>query len=72
MKPMHDPWGRVTTGVRGISLANDDKVVGLSIIEEGATLLVASEKGIGKRTTFEEYRQQTRGGKGDHHHAHDR
>ncbi|MDA7525415.1 DNA gyrase subunit A, partial [Verrucomicrobia bacterium] len=56
--------GRVTTGVRGISLANDDKVVGLSIIEEGATLLVASEKGIGKRTTFEEYRQQTRGGKG--------
>ena len=56
--------GRVTTGVRGISLGKDDKVVGLSIIEDGATLLVASENGIGKRTTFEEYRQQTRGGKG--------
>ncbi|MDG1893003.1 MAG: DNA gyrase subunit A [Verrucomicrobiota bacterium] len=58
------PMGRVTTGVRGISLVEKDKVVALSIVEEGATLLVASENGIGKRTTFEDYRQQTRGGKG--------
>ena len=56
--------GRATSGVRGINLVNTDLVVALSIVEEGATLLVASENGIGKRTTFEEYRQQSRGGKG--------
>ncbi|XOV73472.1 MAG: DNA gyrase subunit A [Verrucomicrobiota bacterium] len=56
--------GRATTGVRGISLGKDDRVVALAIVEEGATLLVASEKGIGKRTDFEDYRRQTRGGKG--------
>ena len=56
--------GRATSGVRGINLVATDRVVALSIVEEGATLLVASENGIGKRTTFEEYRQQSRGGKG--------
>jgi DNA gyrase subunit A len=56
--------GRATSGVRGIQLGDDDRVVALSIVEAGATLLVASENGIGKRTTFEEYRQQSRGGKG--------
>ncbi len=56
--------GRATSGVRGINLVDTDLVVALSIVEEGATLLVASENGIGKRTTFEEYRQQSRGGKG--------
>ena len=56
--------GRATSGVRGINLVDTDRVVALSIVEEGATLLVASENGIGKRTTFEEYRQQSRGGKG--------
>jgi len=56
--------GRATTGVRGISLMDDDRVVALAVVEEGATLLVASEKGIGKRTDFEDYRRQTRGGKG--------
>ncbi len=56
--------GRATSGVRGINLVETDRVVALSIVEEGATLLVASENGIGKRTTFEEYRQQSRGGKG--------
>ena len=56
--------GRATTGVRGITLMDDDRVVALAVVEEGATLLVASEKGIGKRTDFEDYRRQTRGGKG--------
>jgi DNA gyrase subunit A len=56
--------GRATTGVRGISLMDNDRVVALAVVEEGATLLVASEKGIGKRTDFEDYRRQTRGGKG--------
>ncbi len=56
--------GRATSGVRGINLVDTDRVVALSIVEEGATLLVASENGIGKRTTFEEYRQQSRGGQG--------
>ena len=51
--------GRATSGVRGINLVDTDRVVALSIVEEGATLLVASENGIGKRTTFEEYRQQS-------------
>ncbi len=56
--------GRVAAGVRGINLANDDAVVSLVVVESGATLLVASEFGVGKRTEFEDYRQQSRGGKG--------
>ncbi len=56
--------GRVSTGVRGIRLSDTDAVVSLAVIEEGATLLVASEQGVGKRTAFEDYRQQSRGGKG--------
>jgi DNA gyrase subunit A len=56
--------GRNTTGVRGINLTGDDQVVSLAIVEENHTLLVAGENGLGKRTPFEEYRTQTRGGKG--------
>ena len=56
--------GRNTTGVRGINLSEGDEVVSLAIVDENHTLLVASENGIGKRTPFEEYRTQTRGGKG--------
>jgi DNA gyrase subunit A len=56
--------GRNTTGVRGINLKGDDQVVSLAIVEENHTLLVAGENGLGKRTPFEEYRTQTRGGKG--------
>jgi len=50
--------------VRGISVREGDVVVGLSVVSPEATLLVASENGIGKRTHFEEYRVQGRGGKG--------
>ena len=56
--------GRGTTGVRGISLEATDHVVALAIVAAGTTLLVAGENGIGKRTDFEEYRVQSRGGKG--------
>jgi DNA gyrase subunit A len=56
--------GRPATGVRGISLEKDDRVVALAVVDSGATLLVAGEHGIGKRTSFEEYRVQSRGGKG--------
>ena len=56
--------GRPATGVRGISLDKDDVVVALAVVDPNATLLVAGEHGIGKRTAFDEYRVQTRGGKG--------
>jgi DNA gyrase subunit A len=56
--------GRPATGVRGISLDKDDVVVALAVVDPNATLLVAGEHGIGKRTAFDEYRVQSRGGKG--------
>jgi DNA gyrase subunit A len=56
--------GRPATGVRGISLAKEDMVVALAVVDTTATLLVAGENGIGKRTAFDEYRLQSRGGKG--------
>jgi len=56
--------GRPATGVRGINLEKDDHVVALAVVDSTATLLVAGEHGIGKRTAFDEYRVQTRGGKG--------
>ena len=56
--------GRPATGVRGISLDKEDRVVALAVVDPGSTLLVAGENGIGKRTSFDEYRTQSRGGKG--------
>ncbi len=56
--------GRTAAGVRGIKLGNDDHVVALAIVSDDATLLVAGENGIGKRTVFDDYRVQSRGGKG--------
>jgi DNA gyrase subunit A len=56
--------GRTAGGVRGINLAKSDAVVAAAIIVPDATLLVAGENGIGKRTAFDEYRVQSRGGKG--------
>ncbi|HEY1662732.1 MAG TPA: DNA gyrase subunit A [Verrucomicrobiae bacterium] len=58
------PMGRPAGGVRGIDLYKGDEVVALAIVVSDAKLLVAGENGIGKRTDFEEYRMQTRGGKG--------
>ena len=56
--------GRPAGGVRGITLEKTDAVVALAVVSTEATLLVAGENGIGKRTAFDEYRIQSRGGKG--------
>jgi DNA gyrase subunit A len=60
------PMGRTATGVRGITLENDqDEVVGMiSIDNPDTTVLVVSEKGYGKRTDIDDYRVTNRGGKG--------
>jgi len=58
------PMGRPAGGVRGIMLDDGDAVVAAAIVDASATLLVAGENGIGKRTAFDEYRIQSRGGKG--------
>jgi DNA gyrase subunit A len=57
--------GRDTTGVRGIKLGKEnDAVESIEVVEAGGTLLCVSENGYGKRTSFDEYRVQSRGGKG--------
>ena len=56
--------GRAAGGVRGIALEPGDLVVAAAIVVPDAALLVAGGNGIGKRTGFDEYRVQTRGGKG--------
>ena len=60
------PIGRVSQGVIGIRLEEDDEVIGMeSVIAGGkATLLAITENGFGKRTELDEYRVQIRGGKG--------
>lgn len=58
------PLGRATYGVRGIRLAENDYVVGMSTARLGATLLTVTENGIGKRTDISQYGIQRRGGKG--------
>ncbi|MDR3400863.1 MAG: DNA gyrase subunit A [Chthoniobacter sp.] len=58
------PMGRPAGGVRGIMLEAEDAVVAAAVVDLEATLLVAGENGIGKRTAFDEYRVQSRGGKG--------
>jgi DNA gyrase subunit A len=58
------PMGRATYGVRGINLDKSDAVVALAVVDPKATLLVAGGNAIGKRTPFDEYRKQSRGGKG--------
>ena len=55
---------RATVGVWGIRPDKGDYVVSASIVRNDCTLLVAGDNGIGKRTPFEDYRKQTRGGKG--------
>jgi DNA gyrase subunit A len=56
--------GRTARGVRGINLDEGDDVIGVDIPAEGAFLLTVSENGFGKCTPIDEYRVQTRGGKG--------
>jgi DNA gyrase subunit A len=56
--------GRNTVGVWGIRPDKNDHIVAIAIVDPNSMLLVAGENGIGKRTPFDEYRQQSRGGKG--------
>ena len=58
------PMGRAAHGVRGIELREGDYVIGMAIAREGGKLLTVTENGYGKRTEIEEYKVQTRGGKG--------
>jgi DNA gyrase subunit A len=56
--------GRTAYGVRGISLRDDDEVVGMDVLAPGGAILSVTEQGYGKRTELDEYRVQSRGGIG--------
>lgn len=57
--------GRTATGVRGVRLSKDDIVVGMLVIKhQGASILVVTEHGYGKRSDIKDYRITRRGGKG--------
>jgi len=59
--------GRVTRGVRGMNLDDGDEVIGMEVIDPnatGSTIFTITENGFGKRTDLDEYRGQSRGGKG--------
>ena len=56
--------GRTAYGVRGITLRDDDEVVGMETLRPGGTILTVTVNGYGKRTEIEEYRVQGRGGFG--------
>jgi DNA gyrase subunit A len=58
------PLGRVSQGVKGITLEDGDYVVGMGASIPDSTLLVVTENGFGKRTELDEYKVQTRAGKG--------
>ncbi len=59
------PTGRKTMGVKGITLSSaEDNVIGMLIVKREGTILVGTEKGLGKRTDVIQYRTQNRGGKG--------
>ncbi|EAX48768.1 DNA gyrase C-terminal repeat, beta-propeller [Thermosinus carboxydivorans Nor1] len=56
--------GRTAHGVKGITLRDGDVVVGMDTVKKDGHVLTVTEAGYGKRTPVEEYRQQSRGGKG--------
>lgn len=56
--------GRIAGGVRAIKLEKDDEVVAMELAEKDEELLVVTQNGYGKRTAVEEYKVQSRGGKG--------
>jgi DNA gyrase subunit A len=58
------PMGRTAYGVKGIELDEGDSVVSLQVVRAGGTVLTVTRNGYGKRTTLDEYRIQSRGGKG--------
>jgi DNA gyrase subunit A len=58
------PMGRAAYGVKGIELDEGDEVVALEVVAAGGTVLTVTENGYGKKTSLDEYRVQSRGGKG--------
>ena len=56
--------GRISMGVKGISLVEGDEVVAMQLNTQGHYLLIVSENGMGKRTSVSEFASQNRGGKG--------
>ena len=59
------PSGRKTMGVKGITLSSpDDRLIGMLVVKREGTILVATERGYGKRTEVIQYRTQSRAGKG--------
>ena len=58
------PTGRTSMGVIGMTLDADDEIIGMQLDSQGDSLLIASEKGMGKRTALSEFNCQHRGGKG--------
>ncbi|MCU0602302.1 MAG: DNA gyrase subunit A, partial [Desulfobacterales bacterium] len=56
--------GRVATGVRGMTLAAEEKLVSMEVLSYGQTLFTVTENGYGKRTSIDEYPVHKRGGKG--------
>ena len=58
------PMGRTSQGVRSMKLDSDDYIVDMAILNPDTQLITITENGFGKRTNPEDYRLQTRGGKG--------
>lgn len=58
------PMGRPSAGVAGVKPREEDHLVALTIVSDDTKLLVASENGLGKRTSYDEYMAKGRGGKG--------
>jgi DNA gyrase subunit A len=56
--------GRDTRGVRGMSLKDSDRVIGMEVLQPNSEILAITERGYGKRTPVTEYRLQRRGGTG--------
>ena len=59
------PMGRVSQGVKGINInAEEEKIIGMELIDDNMEILSVTEHGYGKRTESSQYRKQSRGGKG--------
>lgn len=58
------PLGRTARGVKAITLREGDYVIGMEVLREGKTVLTVSETGYGRRSELEDFRLQSRGGKG--------
>jgi DNA gyrase subunit A len=56
--------GRAAAGVRAIVTRGDDLAVGMEVLRPGATILTVTERGFGKRSPLDDYREQNRGGQG--------